>query len=732
MTELPDRIGRYEVLNLLGQGGMGLLYLARDPVIDRHVALKLLKVDNDDLRRRFVREARSAGRLQHPNIVTVYDVGDHDGELFIAMEYIDGDTLATLIRDGVPFSTTRKLEMLDQLADGLGFAHQRNIIHRDIKPANLMLTRGGLLKVLDFGIARLAHRQSQALTVAGANVIGTPAYMAPEQLEGGLVDHRSDIFAVGLVMYELLSGKRAFVGATTADVLSNVLRAEPVPLEQVAPHIEPALAKCVARALARQPEDRYQDLQELRHDLGRVRRRAEFESGAFDATVVVQRPTPPAPTAPVAPLASPAAPVAPAAAVAASAGQVASITASTTWPARPADIDDEGVALRHLTTEASRGSRPIAVPLDVDETIIAPVQAPPPPPSPSPPLPPREAVASHASADAPTAVVPAYVPPVPDEARKNGATTSPAAAPTPAHRRRSVVPALIAVGVLVLLCAAAAIGALWWARNQLLDRFGPAADGASAEASALPSSERDPGASDIADGAVPSRSSTEDDAAASAAASNTAVPENVLQEPLPAGPVASSSRTGSGAPPAPSTPRAAATAGAVATAPRPSAGSPVGRAGADDRVPTTTAPPDAGVIAVDRSTPTGNATDGAAEGAARPVPAEADAARDEAVRLVRAYVAARNSASADGLRRVWPTVNEVELRRMTGDYAAPLTLTHCDVDPASGGRLRAHCRFTQPGSTDFSQGTSLNIRRQLVFDLERQANGGWIIAKVTG
>ena len=146
------------------------------------------------------------------------------------MEYIDGDTLATLIRDDVPFSAIRKLDIIDEVADGLGFAHQRGIIHRDIKPANLMISRGGLVKVLDFGIARVAHRESGEIDAP--TLIGTPAYMAPEQLEGAEVDARSDIYAVGLVMYELFSGRRAFAGATTADVLQKVLASQPTPIER--------------------------------------------------------------------------------------------------------------------------------------------------------------------------------------------------------------------------------------------------------------------------------------------------------------------------------------------------------------------------------------------------------------------------------------------------------------------------------------------------------------------
>ena len=287
MSGVPTTIGRYEVERILGEGGMGVLYLARDPVLERHVALKLLRVDGELLRRRLMREAQSAARLQHPNIVTVYDVGDHDGQLYIAMEYIDGDTLGALIRDDVPFSPIRKLDIIDEVADGLGFAHQRGIIHRDIKPANLMMSRSGLVKVLDFGIARVSHRESGELD--SPTLIGTPAYMAPEQLEGADVDARSDIYAVGLVMYELFSGRRAFVGATTADILQQVLESQPIPIEHLVSGIDPALAKVIARAMARKPEDRYQDLQEMRKDLARVRRRAIQASGD-DATIVVGMP----------------------------------------------------------------------------------------------------------------------------------------------------------------------------------------------------------------------------------------------------------------------------------------------------------------------------------------------------------------------------------------------------------------------------------------------------------
>jgi serine/threonine protein kinase len=359
MGDVPSIIGRYEVERLLGEGGMGVLYLARDPVIDRHVAIKLLRVNGEDLRRRFMREAQSAGRLQHPNIVTVYDVGDHDGQLYIAMEYIDGDTLATLIRDDVPFSPIRKLDIIDEVADGLGYAHQRGIIHRDIKPANLMISRAGLVKVLDFGIARLSHRDSAE--VDGPTLIGTPAYMAPEQLERAEVDARSDIYAVGLVMYELFSGRRAFVGANTADVLQQVLASQPTPIDRLVPEIDPELARVITRAMARQPLDRYQDLQSMRKELARARRRA-MQASADDATIVVSAPITGPVTSPVHPP-----------------GRSIPVTVvpppapTPTTPTRPGTgpRTQEDLALAHLA--AQRTARPTAPVMD--ETIYAPVAA---------------------------------------------------------------------------------------------------------------------------------------------------------------------------------------------------------------------------------------------------------------------------------------------------------------------------------------------------------------------
>jgi serine/threonine-protein kinase len=192
-------IGRYQILEKIGDGGMGSLYLARDPAIDRLVAIKLLRrgFDTDALRERFAREARAAGRLRHTHIVTIFDVGEHDGDPFIAMEFLAGETLAELIRQEARLSLSRRLELLEELCDGLAYAHRAGLVHRDIKPANLMVDADGVLKILDFGIVRV---DESGITQSGV-LVGTINYMAPEQVLGIAVDHRSDIFAVGLVAY---------------------------------------------------------------------------------------------------------------------------------------------------------------------------------------------------------------------------------------------------------------------------------------------------------------------------------------------------------------------------------------------------------------------------------------------------------------------------------------------------------------------------------------------------
>ncbi len=262
---VPATVSRYEIKQELGRGAMGTLYLALDPLIDRLVAVKLLRVDTEELRSRFLREARAGGRLQHKNIVTFYDVGVHDDQPFIAMEYIKGETLAEIISRKATLSLDRKLKLIEELCDGLGYAHDAGLIHRDIKPANLMVTEGaGELKILDFGIARVTDLTG--LTQAGG-ILGTMHYMSPEQAQGRPLDHRSDIFAVGAVLYEILTYRRAFAGRDLRDVLQFT----PVPIAQLAPSLDPVVDDVIERALLPEPEDRYQHLRELAKRLTDVR-----------------------------------------------------------------------------------------------------------------------------------------------------------------------------------------------------------------------------------------------------------------------------------------------------------------------------------------------------------------------------------------------------------------------------------------------------------------------------
>jgi TonB family protein len=279
----PDFIGRYQILEKIGEGGMGSLYLARDPAIDRLVAIKLLRrgLDTTPLRERFAREARAAGRLRHQNIVTIFDVGEHSGDPFIAMEFLAGETLAELIRDGARLSLSRRLKLLEEACDGLAYAHRAGLVHRDVKPANLMVDADGVLKILDFGIVRV---DDSGITQAGV-LVGTINYMSPEQVMGGTVDHRSDIFAVGLVAYELLSGRQAFPGTMKDGLLNRILNVTVTPLAPLVAGLDPEVVTIVEHALKKEPADRYQDLVRMRNDLAKARVRIEHaeDQAATDA-----------------------------------------------------------------------------------------------------------------------------------------------------------------------------------------------------------------------------------------------------------------------------------------------------------------------------------------------------------------------------------------------------------------------------------------------------------------
>jgi serine/threonine protein kinase len=271
MSDQTTTIGRYKVVSRLGQGGLSTLYLAHDPAIDRMVAIKVMRgeLEDSDLRARFAREARAAGSLRHPNIVTIFDVGEEAGSPYIAMEYIRGETLKAIIQRRAALSLPVKLKLLEELCDGLSYAHKAGLVHRDIKPANLMLDGDGAVKILDFGIVRTS---SSGMTQTGV-LVGTLAYMSPEQIAGKAIDHRSDIFSVGNVAYELISYKPAFPGTLQDGILGRVMHEAPAPLAHAVPDLDPEIIAIVDRALEKDPANRYQDLRDMRHDLIRVRRR---------------------------------------------------------------------------------------------------------------------------------------------------------------------------------------------------------------------------------------------------------------------------------------------------------------------------------------------------------------------------------------------------------------------------------------------------------------------------
>jgi serine/threonine protein kinase len=269
------RIGRYEIEQTLGRGAMGVVYLARDPLIDRRVALKTLRVDLDteyagEFRERFFREAKAAGGLNHPGIVTIHDVGEdpESGLVFIAMEYIEGRDLKRLLADGQRFRPSEAARIAADVARALDYAHSMGVIHRDIKPANIILTQDGTAKITDFGIARL---ESSNLTVEG-QFIGTPNFMSPEQITGNPVDGRSDIFSLGVVVFTLLTGERPFAGETMHEVTMKVVQ-EPCPIPStfetdIPPAINPIILKC----LEKQPDKRFQSGAEVARVLAALAR----------------------------------------------------------------------------------------------------------------------------------------------------------------------------------------------------------------------------------------------------------------------------------------------------------------------------------------------------------------------------------------------------------------------------------------------------------------------------
>lgn len=273
------RLGPYEIRSLLGSGGMGEVYLARDTKLDRDVALKLLPAGlahDPDRLRRFEQEARSASALNHPAIVSIYDLGQDASQPYISMELVDGQTLRQILASG-PMPTRRALQVAAQIADGLAKAHDAGIVHRDLKPENVMVSNDGFAKILDFGLAKLAARDAesvQTMTERGTrpgSVMGTVGYMSPEQASGRPADNRSDQFSFGLVFYEMLTGRRAFAQPTPVETLSAIIRDDPPPIGPLNPSVPAPVRWIVERCLAKTPADRYGSTRDLARDLATAR-----------------------------------------------------------------------------------------------------------------------------------------------------------------------------------------------------------------------------------------------------------------------------------------------------------------------------------------------------------------------------------------------------------------------------------------------------------------------------
>src|SRR4030095_12183996 len=297
-----ERLGNYEVLRRIGAGGMGEVYLAQDTRLGRQVALKLLPraaVLHHDRVRRFMQEAHAVSALNQPTTLTIHEVGQSGTIHFIVMEYVEGDTLRERLKR-TPIRLSEALNVAAQIADALSAAHNAGIIHRDIKPDNVMLRKDGYLKVLDFGLAKLKENVSQLSQVdfeappiqaVKANpgvVMGTAEYMSPEQARGLEVDQRTDVWSLGVILYEMVAGRRPFQGGTHGDIIVSILEREPVPLARQATEVPAELERIVTKALAKDAEERYQTIKDMAIDLKRLKKRLE-------AAAELERSAPPEP-----------------------------------------------------------------------------------------------------------------------------------------------------------------------------------------------------------------------------------------------------------------------------------------------------------------------------------------------------------------------------------------------------------------------------------------------------
>ena len=272
-----SKLGRYEIIAELGKGAMGVVYKAADPLLNRVVAIKTINMSIDqgemaEYEARFYQEARAAGGLNHPNIVTIYDIGKSGNIAYMAMEVLEGRELRALMTPGNPQPVAQAVDIATQVAEGLAYAHHHEVVHRDIKPANIMIVRGGLVKITDFGIARM--RSAEVQTQAGV-LLGSPRYMSPEQVLGKRAEPRSDIFSLGVILYEMLTGKPPFTGEDINSMMFQILNLTPTPPGSVNSQVPEMLDLIVARVLAKSPDERYQDAHAFASDLRDCRKRLE-------------------------------------------------------------------------------------------------------------------------------------------------------------------------------------------------------------------------------------------------------------------------------------------------------------------------------------------------------------------------------------------------------------------------------------------------------------------------
>jgi serine/threonine protein kinase len=296
-----EQIGKYRILEKIGQGATSSVYKGHDAALGRHVAVKIIAMeaggDNETLRRRFQREAQAAARLNHPHIITVYDYGEEQNKLYMAMEFLEGQDLKQMFAAGRLPELEDKVEVIQQIADGLAFAHANGIVHRDLKPANIQILPDGQVKIMDFGLARLTGSD---MTRTGL-VMGTPYYMSPEQVRGEHVDARCDVFALGCVFYELLTGRKAFDAESLHSVLYKVMQAEPRPAREVAPNLPIPLGQLLEKAMAKDPARRFPDAGAFAAGLEHAREAIASGRGDEPLAELVLTPPEPAPRAAVPP-----------------------------------------------------------------------------------------------------------------------------------------------------------------------------------------------------------------------------------------------------------------------------------------------------------------------------------------------------------------------------------------------------------------------------------------------